>query len=224
MQEKEQKVSPIKRRILSFADTLGISKREFYTLINVSRGTLESKTGITEDVINKFIMAFPDVNIEWLVKGIGTPNEKTKANTKHFATNITKSENEFGIPLIPIEAMAGFFAGSQTVMLSECDRYIVPAFRNADFLIPVRGDSMQPRYYSGDLVACKMLSLDDIFFQWGKVYVLDTDQGALIKKVEQGTTDDSITLVSENEQYKPFEIPKHSIYHIATVMGLIRTE
>lgn len=54
-----------------FADTLGISKREFYTIIGVSRGTLESKTGITEDVMAKFIAAYPDVSIEWLVVGNG---------------------------------------------------------------------------------------------------------------------------------------------------------
>lgn len=224
MQGKEQKISPIKQRILSFADTLGISKREFYTLINVSRGTLESKTGITEDVVNKFIKVFPDINTEWLIKGIGTPKRTIKENAKDFAINVTKSESGVGIPLIPIEAMAGFFAGSQTVMLSECERYIVPSFRSADFLITVRGDSMQPHYFSGDLVACKMLSLADIFFQWGKVYVIDTEQGALIKKIEQGSTPESILLVSANPAYKPFEISRSSIYHVAIVQGVIREE
>lgn len=71
MQEKEQKISPIKQRILQFADTLKISKREFYFRIGVSRGTLESKTGITEDVLAKFIAAFPDVSIDWLMQGKG---------------------------------------------------------------------------------------------------------------------------------------------------------
>ena len=69
-----------------------------------------------------------------------------------------------------------------------------------------------------------MLSLTDIFFQWGKVYVINTDQGALIKKVEQGTTNESITLVSENEKYKPFEISRRGIYQIAIVIGVIRAE
>lgn len=71
MQEKEQKISPIKRRILQFADTLNVSKREFYLQIGVSRGTLESKTGITEDILAKFIAAYPNVSIEWLMQGKG---------------------------------------------------------------------------------------------------------------------------------------------------------
>ena len=48
MQEEKQNISPIKQRILSFAETLGISKREFYLQIGVSRGTLESKSSIGE--------------------------------------------------------------------------------------------------------------------------------------------------------------------------------
>ena len=71
MQEKEQKISPIKQRILQFADTLNISKRDFYLKIGVSRGTLESKTGITEEVLAKFIAAFPEVSIDWLMQGEG---------------------------------------------------------------------------------------------------------------------------------------------------------
>lgn len=72
MQEKKQNISPIKQRILQFAGTLGISKRDFYTKIGVSRGTLESKTGITEDVMAKFIATFPDISYEWLLSGKGS--------------------------------------------------------------------------------------------------------------------------------------------------------
>lgn len=71
MQDKEQKISPIKQRILQFAETLNISKRDFYKTIGVSRGTLESKTGITEDIVAKFIATYPEISVEWLVTGEG---------------------------------------------------------------------------------------------------------------------------------------------------------
>ena len=83
---------------------------------------------------------------------------------------------------------------------------------------------MIPKYYSGDLVACKYLPLSDIFFQWGKVYVLDTNQGVLIKEVRRGSSDKTIKLISENPKYEPFEIFRNSIYNIAIVQGLIRSE
>lgn len=71
MQEKEQKISPIKQRILQYAESLGISKRAFYAAIDVSRGTLEAKTGITEDVLVKFITTYPNVSLRWLILGEG---------------------------------------------------------------------------------------------------------------------------------------------------------
>lgn len=56
---------------MQFADGLSISKREFYTRIGVSRGTLEARTGITEDVLAKFIAEFPEISLEWLILGCG---------------------------------------------------------------------------------------------------------------------------------------------------------
>ncbi len=64
-----------------FAGTLGISKRDFYAKIGVSRGTLESKTGITEDIIAKFFATYPEVSIEWLMLGVGEML-KTKRTSK----------------------------------------------------------------------------------------------------------------------------------------------
>lgn len=196
------------------------NKSAFANAIGVTPSVVDNIVGKRQgkpsfDVVEK-VSALAEINIDWLITGKGDMLKSSKG--------IKPTKDGTGIPLIPVEAMAGCFTGSQTILLQECDHYVVPAFKNADFLIYVRGDSMQPRYFSGDMVACKMLSPTDLFFQWGKVYVLDTDQGALIKKVEQGTDDETITLVSENENYKPFQIPRCAVYHIAIVMGLIRTE
>ena len=49
MQEKEQKISPIKQRILQFADSLGISKRVWWVL--TGRGVSERVLTIAERVI-----------------------------------------------------------------------------------------------------------------------------------------------------------------------------
>lgn len=196
------------------------NKSAFANAIGVTPSVVDNIVGKRQgkpsfDVVAK-VSALAEVDLDWLITGKGEMLKKKQP--------LQLSEDGTGIPLIPVEAMAGCFTGSQTVLLQECERYVVPAFKNADFLIRVSGDSMVPRYFSGDMVACKMLSLADIFFQWGKVYVLDTDQGALIKKVERGSSSDTITLVSENQAYQPFELLIRQVYHIAIVMGLIRTE
>ena len=210
----------ILERIKQYIDYKSISIAAFEKSIGMSNASfgkcLKRGGAIGTDKLENILSVYSDISPNWLLTGKGEMLRDT--------TELTKTKDGTGIPLIPVEAMAGCFTGNQTVLLQECDHYVVPAFKNADFLIYVRGDSMQPRYFSGDMVACKMLSPTDLFFQWGKVYVLDTDQGALIKKVEQGTDDETITLVSENENYKPFQIPRRAVYHIAIVMGLIRTE
>ena len=225
MQEEKQNISPIKQRILSFAETLGISKREFYTQIGVSRGTLESKSSITEDVMARFIARFPQVSPSWLLTGKGDMIISQNTDMKNEELPVAhRTESNEGIPLIPINAMAGAFTGDQSVMEYECDRYIIPSFKGADFLIGVKGSSMYPRYNSGDIVACKRLSLQDLFFQWNKVYVLDTDQGPLIKRIKPGPDKDHVTLVSDNKDYEPFELAIDHIYHVALVVGVIRVE
>jgi phage repressor protein C with HTH and peptisase S24 domain len=97
-------------------------------------------------------------------------------------------------------------------------------FKDAEFLIPVKGSSMWPKYSSGDIVACKKLPLNDLFFQWNKVYVLDTAQGALIKRIKKGSDNDHILIVSENTNYEPFELHKTQINTVAIVVGVIRLE
>lgn len=131
---------------------------------------------------------------------------------------------ETGIPLIPVDAMAGWLTGEVQIRPDDIEYFHLPNFRGADFIIRVKGDSMQPKYYSGDLAVCKRLYLRDIFFQWGKTYVLDTDQGALIKRIDKGSSEETITLVSYNAEYAPFELHRSSIYNVALVMGVIREE
>lgn len=83
---------------------------------------------------------------------------------------------------------------------------------------------MFPKYQSGDLIACKKVPMQDIFFQWGKAYVVDTDQGVLVKNVSPGTERDHITLESVNPAYLPFQLPLEGIYNVAIVLGVIRSE
>lgn len=135
-------------------------------------------------------------------------------------------ESYTGIPLIPIDAMAGFGEGDIQVMDYETSMYKVPEFEElrTDFMIRVKGSSMYPKYSSGDTVACKKLNISDSFFQWNKVYVLSTEQGAIIKRVKKGSDDEHILLVSENPSYEPFELHLSQIYAIAIVIGVIRME
>lgn len=230
MQENKQEKSPIKQNILRYLAQKGVSAYEFYKESGVTRGILQQNNGISEDNIARFLAYAPDVNIEWLLTGEGpmlshptTPTPPTQPTTP---TTPTSHPSTSGIPLIPLDAVAGFPAESGGgVRLEDCERYVIPEFENkgANFLIRVSGDSMVPLYYSGDLLACRKIT-DIRFFQWGTVYVLETSQGVLVKRVQESVDHaDSILCVSENSSvHHPFLLPRDDIRSLSTIVGLVR--
>lgn len=152
-------------------------------------------------------------------------NAPTSKRTVEIARQVPHGSSE-GIPLIPLDAVAGFPADSGGgVRLEDCERYVIPEFENkgANFLIRVSGDSMVPLYYSGDLLACRKIT-DIRFFQWGTVYVLETSQGVLVKRVQESVDHaDSILCVSENSSiHHPFLLPRDDIRSLSIIVGLVR--
>lgn len=148
---------------------------------------------------------------------------KTKESSSPHVAHPSHSPQQ-GIPLIPFSAMAGALKGEQTALEYECEHYIIPAFSGADFLMPVKGNSMTPTYISGDIVACQRVPMTSLFFQWNKPYVLDTSQGAIIKRIKPGSDKNHVLIVSDNTDYDPFELPYEDIYAVALVIGIIRLE
>lgn len=211
-------------RLRTFIEYKGVSKYSFYKAIGVANGYLDKGSNIGSDKCEKICYTYPDLNLTWLITGKGdmlnTPPQPAPA---HEETPVAYKSKE-GIPLIPIDAMAGALTeNSQAVMEYECEHYVIPMFKGAEFLIPVKGDSMQPKYYSGDIVACKRLPLNT-FFQWNRTYVIDSEQGVLIKRVKKGEDDNHIILVSDNPEYDPFTLEKSGIYSLALVIGVVRAE
>lgn len=227
MQENKQEKSPIKQNILRYLAQKGVSAYEFYKESGVTRGILQQNNGISEDNIARFLAYAPDVNIEWLITGEGPMlSHPTTPTPPTPPTKPTSHPSTSGIPLIPLDAVAGFPAESGGgVRLEDCERYVIPEFENkgANFLIRVSGDSMVPLYYSGDLLACRKIT-DIRFFQWGTVYVLETSQGVLVKRVQESADHaDSILCVSENSSvHHPFLLPRDDIRSLSIIVGLVR--
>lgn len=173
------------------------------------------------DVLNQwvdyFLKRFPQYSREWILTGDGSMLIQSSASN-----SLTKKEDK-ETPLIPSEAFAGYGTVAYGDLPIE-DYYTVNEFRDADFLIRVKGDSMSPKFNGGDIVACKKIK-EMTFFQWNRIYVIYTEsQGILIKRVMPSDDDSSITLVSDNKAYQPFNVPKSEISAIALVLGAITLE
>ena len=226
------------QRIQRIADNEGIKITALEKIIGASKGVLSRAISNGTDIQTKWIQLivenYPHYSADWLLTGRGSmlktdtmplmgDQDSPKEEDDRPVAIHTDNPKE-GIPLIPINAMAGAMMGEQTVMEYECERYVVPLFKGAEFLIQVKGSSMYPKYNSGDVVACKHVPMTDLFFQWNKVYVLDTNQGALIKRIKKGSDADHILIVSDNKDYEPFELPIRCINNVSIVIGVIRLE
>lgn len=221
----------ILERLKEYIDYKGLSVAAFERSIGMANASfgksLKNKGAIGSDKLEKILSVYNEISPDWLLTGKGsmlkspiTPADERPTEPAH---HVPENSHE-GIPLIPLSAMAGPFTDDTSVMEYECERYVIPAFKGADFLIQVKGDSMQPTYYSGDLVACQRVPLNGLFFQWNKTYVLDTIQGPLIKRIRRGSDNDHVLIVSDNPDYEPFELSKDQFHGVALVRGLVRIE
>ena len=211
----------VKERIISFLKGKKLSQSAFEKSTGLSNGYVNNiSKGIGAEKLQRIIEVYPELSQAWLLTGEGemlrTPTADTAANTPQKA-----------LPLIPFEAIAGYLStDNEGVRLEDCERYVIPEFdrRGAEFIIRVSGSSMYPKYSNGDLLGCKKIE-NILFFQWGKIYVLDTSQGALVKRVYEHENDDFVMLVSDNKDvYPPFAIPKSDIRSLSIVVGVVRLE
>jgi repressor LexA len=218
----------VKERLKQFAQYKKLRITALEEASGLSNGYINNiRNSISDQKLEQITQAFPDLDPVWLRMGVGEmikTDPAEKGDLKEANPNFDDLPVKFRpIPLISIDAMAGDGRGDTQVMGYDSEQFVIPTFAGAEFLITVRGISMFPKYNSGDIVACKRLSLDT-FFQWNKVYVLDTSQGALIKRIRKGSDSEHVLIVSDNEDYQPFELHRAEIRAIAIVIGVIRLE
>lgn len=199
---------------------------ELANYLGISKSTLSNwKARNTLDLPLLFSVC-EQISIDWLLTGKGSMLKNSTPKSTEVVVKKVDGNSKEGIPLIPLDAVAGFPAtDSSYAYMENCDRYIIPEFQDkgADFIIRVSGDSMIPLYYNGDLIACHKIH-DIRFFQWGTVYVLETSQGILVKRIMESTDHvDCILCTSENDTvHRPFLLPKDDIRSMSTIVGLIR--
>jgi phage repressor protein C with HTH and peptisase S24 domain len=212
-------------RIKKICNNEGISVTSLEQKIGASKGVLSRAIANGTDIQYKWVQTlvenYPLYSTEWLLTGTG---EMLKSEQKPVIIN-SHSEISEGIPLYNASASAGY--GSFDEMISGeklVGNFIIPGFKNIDWMIYVAGSSMYPKYSSGDIIACRVLH-ESQFIQWGKVYVVATrEQGILVKRLKESPKEDCIKAISDNPNYDSFDIPKDEILGIALVVGVVRLE
>lgn len=109
------------------------------------------------------------------------------------------------LPVLPMGARAGTIQDwCDAAHEYDCEKIVSP-IRGASLAAQVTGDSMSPEYPSGSQVIVKRID-EAAFVQWGEVYLLDTVNGPVLKRVRRTDRDDAIECVSLNPAYQPFRV------------------
>ena len=190
---------------LKFNGVIGTQK-EFANLLGFSEGSISKalkgdERFLTDSLISKIVALMKEAGSPML------PESQAKAEV---------------VKIIPTEALAGTLADyADSVQEYECEKMVSP-IKGADLAIKIFGDSMSPEYPSGSMLLIKKVN-EKAFIEWGKVYVLDTANGIVIKQIQPTDDDEVIQCVSLNPKYAPYKIRKEYIYgwySILLVMAL----
>lgn len=198
------------------SDSLGKERPQWaYDILNENKNV-----GISKNVAELICEKFPRINKSWLLTGEGdmlTPKEETAKSTS--TAEMTK-KNGYITYLLPMSAMGGSLTGfaEPGVLLQNCEAVVSP-IENVDFAITVYGDSMAPEYPSGSRILIKKIN-PDLFIEWGKVYVLDTPNGVIVKEVHESNKEGYVSCYSINPdpKFKPFDVLMDEVFGMYRVL------
>ena len=188
----------------SVADMLGISRANLNGMLgkdDIRTGLLEDISRVTGIPMSTFLIGY--------VEDIDTPKDAHGAD-------VTR------VRLIPYEARGGMIGDFVNgVHDYDCEMVVSP-IKGVDFAMTVTGDSMVPEYNPGDRILIKRID-PNLFIEWGRVYVLDTPNGAVIKKLEKADDPEYVTCISINPEVSPFQVNVNAVrgwYRVLMVMSM----
>lgn len=207
----------LRERLTQFIGYKQISISSFERQCSLSNGFV-CKVGdsIRKAKLENISAIYPELNINWLVTGVG---EMLNEDSSSSATT-SDADGDNLVPLVPLSAMAGKLTGFslEGITNNDCERIISP-IKGADFAVSVSGDSMAPVFPNGSRVLVQKTN-PNAFIEWGKVYVLNTCNGIVIKQLRKSNKDGFVSCYSFNDNsiYAPFDIALADIHGFYKVL------
>lgn len=187
----------------------GLTPNRFCVIAGISPSTFSRmEQDMNASNLASIARAYPDMDMREILTG--------------KKGSVVQTEGAKLLPLVPFDAVAGHLKENFEDSYTETIAVPKAVTRGADFVIRVDGDSMTPRFQSGELLLVKKVD-DPSFFQWGKIYVLSTSQGCVVKRLYPDRDDDnSVVCHSDNNaSYPDYTVRKNSIYGVGLVVGHI---
>lgn len=213
-------MNTVKDRTLEFIKFKGLTMKAFEQRCDLSTGYVTSmRKGYGSEKLNNVLTAFPELNREWLLYGEGDMLSSTSsAQPQPSVKNERVVDDEaYKVPLVPISALGGSLNDFNTaVCRDDCETVISP-IKDIDMAIKISGDSMEPEYPSDSQVFVKKIN-ERAFLEWGRVYVLNTCNGIVIKRLMPTNDPNTVLCESINPKYPPFEVNLENVNGVYRVM------
>lgn len=226
----------IKERTIEFVKYKGFSMKTFEQRCNLSTGYVTSmRKGFGPEKLNNVLMAFPELNRDWLLYGEGEMLKETIGNgtsssaivsDKSFRTYF-KEENVRMVPLLNIDSVGGMHSSNEVGEYEPEFILDMLPFKGAiqgDVAIKETGDSMSPRIPSGAIMLLRRVMEWQEYFGYGHVFVLVlTDGRRITKRVTKCIENprEYVLCESINPAYPSEELPKKMIYSVWKVIDVL---
>lgn len=215
----------IKERFDAFIRYKGLSRRRFQDIIEVSNSYIQNiSKGISNEVLNRISIQFPELNIEWLVRGVGEMIINEEQKKQDQAVSI-QNVNYKLVPIIHIDSVGGIHSSNAIVGEPQYIEGYTP-FTDAkddDICIIQSGNSMTPTCPSGSLLLLREVSNWKEYFGYGNIFVIElTDGRRITKEVSRYNENpkDFIWCISHNPNVPDEELPKSMIASVWKVIKI----
>lgn len=201
----------------------GLNDNQVTVECKLSQGLLgqarKGKSDLGTKTIEKILNIYQDLNKVWLMTGEGDMLSSTSsAQPQPSVKNEHVADDEaYKVPLVPVSALAGSLNDfSLSVKRDDCETVISP-IKDIDMAIKISGDSMEPEYPSDSQVFVKKIN-ERAFLEWGRVYVLNTCNGIVIKRLMPTNDPNTVLCESINPKYPPFEVNLENVNGVYRVI------
>ncbi|MBS1635210.1 MAG: S24/S26 family peptidase [Bacteroidetes bacterium] len=131
-------------------------------------------------------------------------------------------KHQYYLPLIDFNLITFFGKAQFEEKIKGCEFYKVPDFEKigTDYCVRMPDNSMEPRIMKDDILGCKHIK-GESFIQPGKVYVIDTSQGWMCRRLFEGKKKGVFKVIGDREESLGFEMPRSEFEIKALVVGRI---
>jgi len=187
---------------------------------------IRERNGLSNKLLEEILEAYPEINKTWLLTGEGNPLKSGNNSAPNLVADNPQIKYFNGVPYYED------FDVTASVVTTFSDYKELPTFfinykhfNDCDAYVPVMGDSMEPKYCNGEIIAIRKINNIDALLP-GEAYLVITSAEAnslrTVKCVFKSPDDSKIILRAINPNFAgDTVINKKDVLSIYFVKGKI---